>query len=57
MLCDDYYGNSETERVGALGTILPVGEYEDVSDVAPSPLLSLNDKNFKAVKSYINSTR
>ncbi|XP_050235780.1 subtilisin-like protease SBT4.4 [Mercurialis annua] len=56
VICEDGSGESETERAGAVGAILPSdGTDEDVSYVSSSSFLYLTNDSFSTVISYVNS--
>lgn len=54
LLCDNFRGDVETFRVGALGSIQPASTI--MSHPTPFPTVILKMEDFERVKLYINST-
>lgn len=55
LVCDDYRGDLEAFRVGALGSIQPA--YTSVMPHPfPFPTVTLKKRDFERGKLYINST-
>ncbi|XP_065878994.1 subtilisin-like protease SBT4.4 [Euphorbia lathyris] len=58
VVCDDQSGANEAMRAGAVGSILKSsGDFEDISFTWPLPALVLTDKRFRALGTYLNSSR
>ena len=56
VVCDNYAGITEAYRAGALGSIVGSGKQQDVSFVLPLPASALNNTDYMALMSYLNST-
>ncbi|KAG8663011.1 hypothetical protein MANES_01G167604v8 [Manihot esculenta] len=57
VLCDNFNGNSEVHRAGALGTILRASQFDNIAFVVPLPASALTSEDYSLVTSYLRSTK
>lgn len=57
VLCNMYGGIKEALSAGAVGSVVPIIDFLDVSFVVPFPASSLSDLSFSDVHGYFNSTK